>query len=41
MKAIIIAAGIGSRLGDLTKDLPKPLVDVNGKFHFASSFMKA
>ena len=31
MKAIIIAAGIGSRLGDLTKDLPKPLVDVNGK----------
>ena len=31
MKAIIIAAGIGSRLGDLTKDLPKPLIDVNGK----------
>ena len=31
MKAIIVAAGIGSRLGDLTKDLPKPLIDVNGK----------
>ena len=31
MKAIIIAAGIGSRLGNLTKDLPKPLVNVNGK----------
>ena len=31
MKAIIIAAGDGSRLGNLTKDLPKPLVDVNGK----------
>ena len=31
MKAIIVAAGIGSRLGDLTKDLPKPLVEVNGK----------
>ena len=31
MKAIIIAAGIGSRLGDLTKDLPKPLIDINGK----------
>ena len=31
MKAIIIAAGIGSRLGELTKDLPKPLIDVNGK----------
>jgi len=31
LKAIIIAAGVGSRLGELTKELPKPLVDVNGK----------
>ena len=31
MKAIFIAAGQGSRLGDITKDLPKPLIDVNGK----------
>ena len=31
MKAIIIAAGQGSRLGDLTKFLPKPLLDINGK----------
>ena len=31
MKAIIVAAGIGSRLGDLTKNLPKSLVEVNGK----------
>ncbi len=31
MKAIFIAAGEGSRLGNLTKNLPKPLVDVNGK----------
>ena len=31
MKAIIIGAGRGSRLGDLTKELPKNLVDVNGK----------
>ena len=31
MKAIFIAAGEGSRLGNLTKDLPKPLVDVNSK----------
>ena len=31
MKAIIIGAGRGSRLGDLTKELPKSLVDINGK----------
>ena len=31
MRAIFIAAGEGSRLGNLTKDLPKPLIDVNGK----------
>ena len=31
MKAIILSAGYGSRLGDLTKELPKSLVDVNGK----------
>jgi len=31
MKAIILSAGSGSRLGDLTKGIPKSLVDVNGK----------
>ena len=31
MKAIFIAAGQGTRLVDITKDLPKPLIDVNGK----------
>jgi len=31
MKAIIIAAGAGTRLGNITKDIPKPLVDINGK----------
>jgi len=31
MKAIIIAAGYGSRLGNHTKKIPKALIDVNGK----------
>ena len=31
MKAILLAAGSGKRLGDLTKESPKALVDINGK----------
>ncbi len=31
MKVICLAAGYGTRLGSLTKDKPKPLVDINGK----------
>tara|TARA_B110000014_G_C20076006_1_gene561640 strand:+ start:270 stop:1019 length:750 start_codon:yes stop_codon:yes gene_type:complete len=30
MKAIFIAAGEGSRMGILTENIPKPLLDVNG-----------
>lgn len=31
MQAIIMAAGKGSRLGSLTEDLPKSLLEINGK----------
>src|SRR5471030_3057756 len=28
---VIMAGGLGSRLGDLTKDIPKPMLEINGK----------
>ncbi len=31
MKAVILAAGVGSRLGELTADKPKCMLNINGK----------
>ena len=31
MQAVILAGGLGTRLGDLAGDLPKPMVDVDGR----------
>ena len=31
MKAVLLAAGFGKRLGSLTKKTPKPLIEVQGK----------
>lgn len=31
MKAMILAAGFGTRLGDLTRDVPKPMLDIEGR----------
>ncbi len=31
MKAIILAAGQGARMGEVTKDIPKPLIKLNNK----------
>ena len=31
MKTVILAGGLGSRLGEYTKSIPKPMVTIGGK----------
>lgn len=31
MKAIVLCAGLGTRLGDLTREIPKPMLPINGQ----------
>ena len=43
MKCIILAGGKGSRLSELTKSIPKPMVTINNKpiiFHIMAHYRK-
>jgi mannose-1-phosphate guanylyltransferase / phosphomannomutase len=42
MKAIILAAGKGTRLGNLTQEIPKPMFPINGKplLEYVISYLK-
>ena len=34
MKAVILAAGLGSRINSITKNIPKSMIKINGKYIF-------
>jgi len=34
MKAVILAAGLGSRLDEITKNIPKTMIQINGQYIF-------
>ena len=33
-KAVVLAAGVGSRINEITKTIPKTMIKINGKFIF-------
>lgn len=42
-EVIILAGGLGTRLRDVVKDVPKPMADINGKpfLHYIFKYLKA
>ena len=44
MKVVILAGGLGTRLSEYTKYIPKPMIDVNGKpliYHVMKTYAKS
>ena len=43
MKVVILAGGLGTRLSEYTKSIPKPMVKINGKpilLHIINHYLK-
>ena len=43
MKVVILAGGLGTRLSEYTKSIPKPMVKINGKpilIHIMNHYLK-
>ena len=43
MKIILLAGGLGTRLSEYTKTIPKPMIDIGGKpilFHIMKQYAK-
>ncbi len=38
MKAVILAGGMGTRIGEETSTRPKPMVEIRGEAHFMAYY---